>query len=102
MANEVDPKEFGVMSAAQLLANQIGQVAGIEVSFTIQQALMRHRGLEFPVHPSANAAILETFRLPMLIGAVFAVLSLAGSFFFRSVPRGDSLGDLTKANDHSL
>jgi MFS family permease len=41
MANEVLPSEFGVMSAAQLLTTQLGEVAGIEVLETIQQSLTR-------------------------------------------------------------
>ena len=39
MANAVDPNEFGVMFAAQLLAMQVGQVAGIEVLLTVRQTL---------------------------------------------------------------
>ena len=36
MANEVAAGEFGVMSAAQLLAMQVGEVAGIQVLETVQ------------------------------------------------------------------
>ncbi len=35
-ANEVEPDELGVMSAAQLLITQIGVVAGIQVMVTVQ------------------------------------------------------------------
>ena len=45
MANEVKVSEFGVMSAAQLLAMQVGEVAGIQVLETVQQSIARRRGL---------------------------------------------------------
>ena len=77
MANEVQPSEFGVMSAAQLLAMQVGEVAGIQVLETVQQALERRRGL---LHAKPGPALLATFHLPFLIGACVAA---------RRVGRGD-------------
>jgi MFS family permease len=46
MANEVAASEYGVMSAAQLMATQVGEVAGIQVVLTLQESLARHAGLE--------------------------------------------------------
>ena len=45
MANEVKTSEFGVMSTAQMLAKQVGEVAGIQVLETVQQALEHRRDL---------------------------------------------------------
>ena len=44
MANEVARADFGVMSAAQILAMQVGEVAGIQVLATLQQGLMHAGG----------------------------------------------------------
>jgi MFS family permease len=100
MANEVDPSEFGVMSAAQLLAMQIGQVAGIQVSLTVQQALVHQRGLDRVFEQFRNrssghggapsAALLGTFRIPFIIGGVMSAIAIAASLFLRSVPRDKS------------
>ena len=38
MANEVAASEYGVMSAAQLMATQVGEVAGIQVVLTLQES----------------------------------------------------------------
>ncbi len=46
MANEVVATEYGVMSAAQLMATQVGEVAGIQVVLTLQESLARRAGLE--------------------------------------------------------
>lgn len=89
MANEVEVGEFGVMSAAQLLAMQVGEVAGIEVLETVQQSLARRRGL---VHAHPGAALLATFHAPFAIGAAVGVLGLACAFFVRAVPRPRSTG----------
>jgi MFS family permease len=94
MANEVKASEFGVMSAAQLLAMQVGEVAGIQVLETVQQALVHQRGL---VHAAPGPALLATFRLPFAIGAGVAVLGFLASTFMRSIdrrasPRGVSSG----------
>ena len=84
MANEVKTTEFGVMSAAQMLAMQVGEVAGIQVLETIQQALVHRRGL---THAKPGPALLATFHLPFLIGAGVGAIGLASSLFIRSVPR---------------
>ncbi len=87
MANEVKPNEFGVMSAAQMLAVQVGEVAGIQVLETIQQALVHRRGLS---HAKPGPALLATFHLPFLIGACVGAIGLVSSLFIRSVPRSRS------------
>ncbi|MFI5035153.1 MAG: MFS transporter [Acidimicrobiales bacterium] len=84
MANEVRVSEFGVMLAAQLLAMQVGEVAGIQVLETVRQAVVRQRHLGAA---APGASLLATFRLPFVIGAAVAALGLASSFFLRSVPR---------------
>jgi MFS family permease len=84
MANEVKANEFGVMSAAQMLAVQVGEVAGIQVLETIQQALVHRRGLS---HARPGPALLATFHLPFLIGACVGAIGLVSSLFIRSVPR---------------
>ncbi len=84
MANEVKVSEFGVMSAAQLLAMQLGEVAGIEVLETIQQAIARRRGLA-RAHP--GAALLSTFHASFALGALVGALGLVCAFFVRAVPR---------------
>ena len=45
MANELAESEYGVMSAAQLLATQVGEVAGIQAVLTIQESIARGSGL---------------------------------------------------------
>jgi MFS family permease len=84
MANEVKTNEFGVMSAAQMLAMQVGEVAGIQVLETVQQAMVRRHGL---LHAKPGPALLETFHLPFMIGAGVGALGLFASLFIRSVPR---------------
>ncbi|MDE3065775.1 MAG: MFS transporter, partial [Acidobacteriota bacterium] len=84
MANEVRSSEFGVMSAAQLLAMQVGEVAGIQVLETVRQAVVRHRHLGAA---APGSSLLATFRLPFEIGALVAVAGLVAAFFLRSVPR---------------
>lgn len=84
MANEVLPSEFGVMSAAQMLATQVGEVAGIQILETVQQAGVRRAGL---VNAKPGPALLATFHLPFMIGACVAAIGIVGGFFMRSVPR---------------
>jgi MFS family permease len=84
MANEVKTNEFGVMSAAQMLAMQVGEVAGIQVLETVQQALVRRRGL---LHAKPGPALLATFHLPFMIGAGVGAIGLFASLFIRSIPR---------------
>ena len=92
MANEVKSNEFGVMSAAQMLAMQVGEVAGIQVLETVQQAMVRRHGL---LHAKPGPALLETFHLPFLIGACVGALGLFASLFIRSVPRTRAEKSLT-------
>ncbi len=84
MANEVKTSEFGVMSAAQMLAMQVGEVAGIQVLETVQQALVHRRGL---VGARPGPALLATFQLPFLIGACVGALGLFAALFLSDVPR---------------
>jgi MFS family permease len=84
MANEVDSTEFGVMSAASMLAMQVGEVAGIQILETVQQSLVRSRHLE---NAHAGAELLGTFRLPFFIGACVGAVGVLMSFFVSSVPR---------------
>ncbi|HEV2426679.1 MAG TPA: MFS transporter, partial [Acidimicrobiales bacterium] len=84
MANEVESGEFGVIAAAQLLAMQVGEVAGIEVLETVRQALVRSRHLG---HAGPGASLLSTFRTPFALGAAVAGAGLVASLFVRSVPR---------------
>ena len=44
MSNELAASEYGVMSAAQLLAAQVGEVAGIQAVLTIQESIARRVG----------------------------------------------------------
>jgi len=85
MANEVKSTEFGVMSAAQMLAMQVGEVAGIQVLETVQQALVHRRHLSGAA-PGAN--LLATFRLPFIIGGAVGALGFIASLSIRSIPRG--------------
>lgn len=85
MANEVAEEDFGVMSAAQILAMQVGEVAGIQVFATIQAGLERHRGLS---KASAHAALLGTFRTPFVVGAAAAAIAVAAAVALRRLRRG--------------
>jgi MFS family permease len=91
MANEVKVTEFGVMSAAQLLAVQVGEVVGIQVLGTVQQALVRRRHL---VHAHPGASLLATYRPSFIIAAAVAGLGLVSATFIRSIPR-------TRASKHA-
>ena len=84
MANEVDPGEFGVVAAAQLLAMQVGEVAGIQVLETVRQGLVRSRHL---AHAGPGPSLLSTFRAPFVVGAAVAGVGVVAAFFVRSVPR---------------
>ena len=84
MANEVKSSEFGVMSAAQMLAMQVGEVAGIQVLETVQQALVHRHHLN---HARPGPALLSTFQLPFAIGAGVAAIGFVSSLFISSIPR---------------
>ncbi|MEI7746283.1 MAG: MFS transporter, partial [Actinomycetota bacterium] len=87
MANEVDPSKFGVMGAAQMLAMQVGEVAGIQVLVTMQQAAMHHRGL---TANSAPAELLATFHTPFFLGAAIALIGVIAAATIRDFDRSDS------------
>ncbi len=87
MANEVKPTEFGVMTAAQMLAMQVGEVAGIQVLETVQQALVHRRGLS---GAKPGPALLATFQMPFFIGACVGAAGLASALFISSIPRDRS------------
>jgi MFS family permease len=84
MANEVKANEFGVMTAAQMLAMQVGEVAGIQVLETVQQALVHRHHLG---HAKPGAALLATFQLPFFIGACVGAVGLFSALFIHSIPR---------------
>ncbi len=88
MANEVKTSEFGVMSAAQLLAMQVGEVTGIQVLETVQQAIERRRGLN---HTSSGPALLSTFHYSFVIGAAVAFIGLIAAVNMRSIPRSRNI-----------
>jgi MFS family permease len=108
MANEVEPKEFGVMTAAQLLTGQAGQVIGAGLLVALQTAALTR--LQLPAgalkHPatltdSQRSAVLGTFEIPFVIAAVFAMVAVVASAMFRSLPRG-SRRDFAEADDDAL
>ena len=89
MANEVRANEFGVMSAAQMLSVQVGEVAGIEILETVQQALVRRHHL---VAAPPSPGLLATFRAPFAIGAAVAGAGVLAALFVRDVPRQKRAG----------
>ena len=60
MSNELAASEYGVMSAAQLLATQVGEVAGIQAVLTIQESIARRSGLGNVHH---STALLHSFSV---------------------------------------
>jgi predicted MFS family arabinose efflux permease len=77
-ANEVDPGRFGVMSAAQLLAVQVGEVAGIQVLVTVQESLARRSpGV------AHGAELLPSFRAALWLGAAVAAAGVAAALCMR-------------------
>ena len=84
MSNELAESEYGVMSAAQLLATQVGEVAGIQVVLTIQESIARRAGLA-DVHHST--ALLHSFSVPFWVGAGVAALAVVCALFIRPLPR---------------
>jgi MFS family permease len=91
MSNELAPSEYGVMSAAQLLATQVGEVAGIQVVLTLQESLARHAGLQNVRH---STALLHSFQVAFWVGAAMAVLALISAFFMRPMARGARVPEL--------
>jgi MFS family permease len=88
MANEVLASEYGVMSAAQLMATQVGEVAGIQVVLTLQESLARHAGLE-NVHQSTE--LLHSFSVAFWVAAIMAGLGVVCGCFMRPLQRNPSL-----------
>ena len=85
MANEVKTSEFGVMTAAQMLAMQVGEVAGIQVLETVHQALVHRHHL---TGSRPGSALLATFQLPFFIGACVGAIGFGAALFIQSIPRG--------------
>lgn len=83
-ANEVEPGRLGVMSAAQLLATQVGEVAGIQVLVTVQESLARGVGPPGALH---GAALLPSFRAACWVGAAVAVAGVAAALAMRDLRR---------------
>ncbi len=81
MSNELAASEYGVMSAAQLLASQVGEVAGIQVVLTIQESLARH------ATPDHGGSVLHSFSVPFWVGAGAAALSVVCALFIRPMTR---------------
>ncbi len=94
MANEVKTNEFGVMSAAQMLTMQVGEVAGIQVLETVQQALVHQRGL---TGARPGPALLDTFHLPFAIGTAVGAVGLFSALFIHSTPRARSKRSIRSA-----
>jgi MFS family permease len=84
MSNELAASEYGVMSAAQLLATQVGEVAGIQAVLTIQESIARRSGLANVHH---STALLHSFSVAFWVGSGVAALGLVSAFFIRSMPR---------------
>jgi predicted MFS family arabinose efflux permease len=84
MSNELAESEYGVMSAAQLLAAQVGEVAGIQVVLTIQESIARRSGLANVHH---SPALLHSFSVAFWVGAVVAALSVGCALFIRPLAR---------------
>ena len=89
MANEVAANEMGVMSAAQMLAMQVGEVAGIQVLITIQQGVAKRRGL-LETHDAS--ALLSTFHVPFTVGAAVCFIGVICSFMIRDHKREKPAG----------
>jgi MFS family permease len=85
MASEVHASEYGVMSAAQLMATQVGEVAGIQVVLTLQESLAHRAGLENVGH---GPALLHSFQVAFWVGALMAGAGLVCACFTRTVRRG--------------
>jgi MFS family permease len=85
-ANEVDPSEFGVMSAAQLLATQVGEVIGIQVSVTVLESHARRHGVSL----SHGTALLGSFRVAFFLGAAVAMVGVVCALFIRDFQRPEA------------
>jgi MFS family permease len=99
MANEVSALEYGVMSAAQLMASQVGEVAGIQVVLTLQESLARHAGLQ-NVHHSTK--LLHSFQIAFWVAALVAGLAVLCAFFMRPLARAAGGGEPVRAADPTV
>ncbi len=77
MANEVDESELGVMSAAQQLAMQVGEVAGIQVLQSIEESGASVVGVHH------GPALLAPFHQAFVVGALAAAAGTLGATFIR-------------------
>jgi MFS family permease len=84
MSNELDQSEYGVMSSAQLMATQVGEVAGIQVALTLQESIARRAGLGNVHH---STALLHSFSIAFWVGAVMAALGVVCALFIRPMQR---------------
>jgi MFS family permease len=84
MSNELDESEYGVMSAAQLLATQVGEVAGIQMVLTLQESVSRHAGLENVHH---STALLHSFQVAFWVATGVAGLGVVSALFIRPMVR---------------
>lgn len=80
MASEVTASEMGVMSAAQMLSMQVGEVAGIQLLVMLQQQNEKSGHL---IGTTDRAALLATFRGPLLLGAAVGLLGVICAWFLR-------------------
>ncbi|HEY1653273.1 MAG TPA: MFS transporter [Acidimicrobiales bacterium] len=84
MSNELAESEYGVMSAAQLLAAQVGEVAGIQIVLTIQESIAKNSGLSNVHH---STALLHSFSVPFWVGSAVAALAVVCALFIRPMAR---------------
>jgi MFS family permease len=85
MSHAVQENEFGVMSAAQMLAMQVGEVAGIQILETVQNTLQHRRGLDHVAYGSPQ--LLATFHWPFVIGTVIGGLGILAALSLRQFTR---------------
>jgi MFS family permease len=91
MSNELDESEYGVMSSAQLLATQVGEVAGIQAVLTIQESIAKSAGLANVHH---STALLHSFSVPFWVGTFVAALAVLSALFIRPLPRAARAAEL--------
>jgi MFS family permease len=84
MSNELAEAEYGVMSAAQLLSAQVGEVAGIQVVLTIQESIARHDRVAGAHH---SGALLHSFGVPFWVGSGAAAVAVGCALFIRPLAR---------------
>jgi len=75
IANSVDEKDLGVVSAAQQMVAQVGVVAGIQILLTVQQAR----------EPVVGQA--ASYHATYLVGGAVAMVGAVCALFVRSTPK---------------